>query len=80
MEARFIKGDRLRNIQGHIWEVTGVGRDRLYKCVCVDTGQLYSIGDVKEWNFYQDNVWEYLGNFGKSNNFKLIYDILNNEE
>ena len=44
----------------------------------------YSIGDVwltsNQWNqlsSYLTREWKFIGNFRKSNNFKIIYDILN---
>jgi hypothetical protein len=42
----------------------------------------YDLGETREgWNhdLLVGSGWKFIGNFDKSNKFKLIYDILNSE-
>jgi hypothetical protein len=66
-----------RDTEQDVWEVVEIINGHLATVKCIDSGlyQSYKVGDVKAFNL--DSIyWEYVP--GKSNNFKLIYDILNN--
>jgi hypothetical protein len=60
-----------------IWEVVEVvaGYRAIVKCIDSGLYQSYKVGDVKTFNL-NSSYWEYVPD--KSNNFKIIYDILNN--
>lgn len=75
-------GDRYRHrSNGLTHEVTVVDENRCrFKCVDVGTTKNWKINESPNWyisDIWIEENWEYLGNFGKSNNFKDIYDILN---
>jgi hypothetical protein len=64
-----------------IWEVIYILPDGTHSCRCVDSGTKseYEIDYETKWNLNApgDNLWElYLD---KSDQFKNIYNILNNE-
>lgn len=72
-------GDRFRNEDSDdwwfIWEIDVDGVPTV-----IDSGSSsYNVG-YKGHSWYFDSMFDtYLGNFAKSNNFKLIFDILNSD-
>jgi hypothetical protein len=76
---KFKLGDIFRDYEtGDTWEVIAEG-SKPYEdvtAICIEAGDGYQVGQIHDWqcNFHR---WKYLGNHAKSNNFKNIYDILN---
>lgn len=62
-----------RGITNTIWEVVGLSGDD-YLCKCIVGNTTYKANIVSRWSLTPD-VFECISN--KSNNFKQIYDILN---
>ena len=76
MEGKYKIGDRVQWPEGgDIIEMTEYG------WLVIQGGIISKTGRVLGHNaFYPSSGWVYLGNYSKSNNFKLIYDILNSTE
>lgn len=75
-------GDRFKMVRSHtarqidsIWEVLGESVYGGYRSICVD-----GCSDLKDrcedWLFTSD-MWEYLGNFSKTDNFTELYNLFN---
>lgn len=85
---RYKIGDRFRWIQhgpmdGFIMEMEVVD-EHCSKILSIHNNTLRAdgkkVGDLvltEEYSPEMDDLWKYIGNFGKSSNFKEIYDILN---
>lgn len=68
-------GDRFKTKEGDtIYEITGdIDTLGLIPCVSIKTNR------PDCFMFISNDIWEYLGNYSKSNRFKEIYDILNDD-
>lgn len=74
-------GDRYkdkRHTEQDVWEIIEVLTLTKAVMKCVDSGisNHFHIGERHEWDLRYTDTWEYVQD--KSNNFKIIYDILNN--
>jgi hypothetical protein len=67
------RGDRYRTKVGTVYEYVGYGHKLVVLC---DPEFPTNVGKMYSFPHYRD---EYLGNFDKSNKFKEIYKILNDE-
>jgi hypothetical protein len=79
-----VVGDRFKWKHGYLeLEVHSITpNETKIRCVKWEENQGWKPNEIQgnhtsEWHI--DN-WEYLGNFGKSNQFKTIYDILNGND
>ena len=75
MEGKYKVGDRYRHkFDKDDWEVVS-----LTHCKLIEHGEFFNEHnlnvEIDIWHLNQD--YKYLGNFSKSNNFKIIYEILN---
>ena len=69
-------GDRYE-LDGLVLEIIEIKDDsELLKCIETNSEYGWDVGETY-WNDVGWAGWTYLGNFGKSNQFKTIYDILN---
>lgn len=78
---KFKVGDRFKDYEtGDTWEVIEEGPKPYgdVTAICIVGGDGYHVGQIHDWQS-EFHRWIYLGNYAKSNNFKTIYDILNNE-
>lgn len=73
-------GDKFRGkiltTENTIWEVTKITKKGNQTAICRNGNMYWSKGICTVWNLSDTQYFEPY--FEKSNNFKLIYDILNN--
>ena len=79
MEKYFKVGDKfVHKIDGDVWEITGECTGEGYPVVCIKESnheQAYLGAEQSNYPLHISDFWEYIEQ--KSNNFKVIYEILN---
>ena len=71
-------GDRFR-----LTESFKIGRDETYEVLSRSSAERYfnakclETDERADWQFVNPEVWEYLGNFSKGEQFQTLYDKLN---
>lgn len=81
-------GDRYKSLMSDvIIEMVNVNDTMRPIVVCIQPSSLPPMstiwdteGKIHQFLQFAPYAWEYMGNYSKSNNFKLIYDILNEED
>jgi hypothetical protein len=73
-------GDRFQwlkcGVPAEVYEITNL-KPMTGTVVVPDVG--YELGEIGRYDFESSEYFVYLGNYSKSNRFKQIYNILNNE-